>query len=199
MAIYVPGKRTRNNKVGSPKRTLVAVLSLTAMVDLFTVLVVFLLQNYATTGVAIDIPEGVKLPAAKEVKDLKPANVVVISATELRVNNMKVLNIEQVKTQEDWLIPELETQLADIIKKGEDQKKEIGQQLKTAVSKIQNQDNVVKEEDEEFRRITIQADKTVDFLTLKKVMYTITEAGMKEMNFAVLKNESGTATPSKTN
>jgi biopolymer transport protein ExbD len=36
-------------------------------------------------------------------------------------------------------------------------------------------------------KITIQADKSVDFLTVKKVMYTVTEAGIAEINFAVIK------------
>jgi biopolymer transport protein ExbD len=35
--------------------------------------------------------------------------------------------------------------------------------------------------------MTIQADQKIDFLTLKKVMYTATEAGIVQINFAVLK------------
>ena len=36
-------------------------------------------------------------------------------------------------------------------------------------------------------RVTIQADENAHFLQVKKVMYTLTEAGVKEMNFAVIK------------
>ena len=45
MAIYVPGKRDRRGVRAGAKRNVVAVLQLTAMVDMFTVLVVFLLQK----------------------------------------------------------------------------------------------------------------------------------------------------------
>jgi biopolymer transport protein ExbD len=45
------------------------------------------------------------------------------------------------------------------------------------------------QEIDEFRKITIQSDKDVDFLTVKKVMYSVTEAGMLEINFAVMKKE----------
>ena len=46
MPIFTPGKRDRSNrKVGATQRSAVAVLSLTAMVDMFTVLAVFLLQT----------------------------------------------------------------------------------------------------------------------------------------------------------
>ncbi len=38
-----------------------------------------------------------------------------------------------------------------------------------------------------WNKVTIQSDKTIDFLTVKKVMYTITEAGAGEINFAVTK------------
>lgn len=51
MPIHVPGHRNRSGRQKKPvKRNAVAVLSLTAMVDMFTVLTVFLLQNYASTG-----------------------------------------------------------------------------------------------------------------------------------------------------
>ena len=41
MPIHVPGKRERRGRVVNKKRSAVAALSLVAMVDLFTVLVVF--------------------------------------------------------------------------------------------------------------------------------------------------------------
>ncbi len=187
MAIHVPGLRDRHGKRSGAKRSVVAVLSLTAMVDLFTVLVVFLLQNYATTGEVIDIPEGVKLPDAREVKDLKPANVVIVSDKGVAVNNKKVMEIQQVRASEDWDLTQLKQELAVLIQKGEDDKKAIGNQLKAAVEKIKVGDKAVGEEIDSFRKVTIQADKQLDFLTLKKVMYTVTEAGIVEINFAVMK------------
>jgi len=45
VAIYTPGLRSRRGRAKGSKRDAVAVLQLTAMVDLFTVLVVFLLQT----------------------------------------------------------------------------------------------------------------------------------------------------------
>ena len=34
--------------------------------------------------------------------------------------------------------------------------------------------------------MTLQADENIDFLSIKKVMFTLTEAGIKEINFAVV-------------
>ncbi|MEQ1664854.1 MAG: biopolymer transporter ExbD [Bdellovibrionales bacterium] len=187
MAIFVPGKRNRHGKKAGGKRSVVAALSLTAMVDLFTVLVVFLLQNYATTGEVLDIPEGVKLPDASVVKDLKPANVIIVSEKEIKFNNEFVQTFDQVKAQEDWEIASLKSKIELSIQKGEEGKKEIATQLKSAVEKIKAGDLAVEDEIDSFRKITIQADRQVDFLTLKKVMYTATESGIIEINFAVLK------------
>lgn len=188
MPIHVPGKRDRNGKVGASKRSVVAILSLTAMVDLFTVLVVFLLQNYATTGQVLDIPEGVSLPNASAVKELKPANVIVISSKEIAINNEQVATFEEVKAQQDWMIAALRTKVIQLIEEGEKEKSTLGNQIKTAVNTVK--DGAEEEEIDIFRKITIQADKEVDFLTLKKVMYTATESGIYEINFAVMKKEN---------
>lgn len=187
MAIYAPGKRDRHGKKSGAKRSVVAVLSLTAMVDLFTVLVVFLLQNYATTGEVLDIPEGVKLPEAKEVKDLKPANVIIVSDKDIKLNNETVALFSDVKSRTDWEIPQLAQKIQQVIVKGEEDKVALTNRLKSAVEKIKSGDKATEDEIDAFRKITIQADKNIDFLTLKKVMYTATEAGIFEINFAVLK------------
>lgn len=188
MAIQIPGIRDRHGRRASTKRSVVAVLSLTAMVDLFTVLVVFLLQNYATTGEVIEIPEGVKLPDAREVKELKPANVVIVSEKGLALNNDKLMDFQQVKGQTDWELGPLKEKLQQMIVKGEADKKALTSQIKTAVEKIKVGDKAIEQEIDGFRKVTIQADKDLDFLTLKKVMYTITEAGIVEINFAVMKS-----------
>src|SRR5437879_4701953 len=78
MAIRVPGNRKGAAKPG--KRVAVMVLNITAMVDMFTVLTVFLLQNYAQTNQVLPLVDNVDLPKAHETKELKPSNVVVVSA-----------------------------------------------------------------------------------------------------------------------
>lgn len=187
MPIQIPGKRNRRGKNLSAKRNVVAVLSLTAMVDLFTVLVVFLLQNYATTGEILEIPEGVSLPIAKAVKDLKPANVIIVSEKEILLNNEKVGNYADIKAQPDWEISLLRKLIEIVIRKGELEKRDLTNRFRNAVEKIKTGDESKVDEVDSYRKITIQADKKIDFLTLKKVMYTATESGIVEINFAVLK------------
>lgn len=190
MAIYVPGLRGKRGRPRSKGgRSAVVALNMTAMVDMFTVLCVFLLQNYATTNQVLPLPEKVDLPAAREVKELKPANVVIISVDGILLNNIKVAEFNQVKEQEDWMVVPLAQELEKAIQLGEQNKKSLGSQIRTAVKEAKQEPK--SEEIDDFRKVTVQSDKNVDFLTVKKIMYTVTEAGMREINFAVLKKPEG--------
>ncbi|MCB0377563.1 MAG: biopolymer transporter ExbD [Bdellovibrionales bacterium] len=194
MAIYAPGKRSRHGKAGGSKRSTVVVLSLTAMVDMFTVLAVFLLQNYRVEE--IQLKKSVPLPEASAVKKLKPAHVVVVTKDEIFLDEEPVAKFEVVKEQEHWLIVPLQEGLAKAI---EEKKKEMESGLKNAIAETFKKDGepMTEEEREEMRakkyaygRVTMQADKDIDMLTVKKIMYTLTEAGASLINFAVVPKEN---------
>lgn len=190
MAIYAPGKRSRRGKASGAKKSLVVILSLTAMVDMFTVLAVFLLQNYRVEE--IQLKKSVPLPEATAVKKLRPAHVVVVTTDEIFLDETPVARFETVKEQEHWLIIPLQEGLQKAIA---DKKLEMESGLKNALKAAvgdKSMDQMTEEEKEEERakryawgRVTMQADKDIDFLTIKKVMYTITEAGASLINFAV--------------
>lgn len=188
MPIHAPGERFRYSKLmrkKKGKRDVVAILSLTAMVDMFTVLVVFLLQNYNVTGQVLYIPKEVVLPKAEKIKELKPAVVVTISNKEILLDKTQVITYEQLAQQEAWMIQELEVGVKAALQKArEDYEKSLQTKLQNAVDAARGEE----EKDlKPWNKVTIQADKGIDFLTVKKVMYTVTEAGAGEINFAVNK------------
>lgn len=184
MPIYAPGKRNRKNKIMTGgKRGLVAILSLTAMVDMFTVLTVFLLQNYKSTGEVLFIPKEVVLPNAAETKELTPAHVVTVSNKYVFLDQEIIADFEDVKNQKDWLVRPLYQKLIDAIQKSEVDNRKA---LKTQIKKVVGNQQKTEKEINQFRRVTVQADKKIDFLTVKKIMYTVTEAGAEEINFAVM-------------
>ncbi|MEC9281982.1 MAG: biopolymer transporter ExbD [Bdellovibrionota bacterium] len=183
MPIHIPGKRDRHNKIAKGKRTAVASLSLTAMVDMFTVLTIFLLQNYKETGEVIQLRNDMELPKATQIRELKPANVVIVTKEMILVNENPAIPLPQVAKQQQWLIFPLyqlmqQTMEADRLEHEQD----IKNKLKSTVASLQEKQ--IQEKD--FRKVTLQADKDTDFLTVKKVMYTLTEAGASEIHFAVL-------------
>lgn len=161
-------------------------LSLTAMVDMFTVLAVFLLQNYKSDANLIDVSDKVELPQASAVKELKPAHVIVVSKQNVMVDKDNVLTIEQARASSDWKLEPLFLRLQDEFKKSDEALQAPLQALKAADPEADQKRR------DDARRITVQADKSIDFLTVKKVMYTITEAGGSEVNFAVIKDEKST-------
>lgn len=189
MPIYAPGRRDRHNRpLRAGGRSVIASLSLTAMVDMFTVLAVFLLQNYQTTGEVIELTDNVELPKANAVKELRPAHVVVISKDRIMLDKEPIATFAQVKEQQDWMIEPLSLRLQQIFAEADQRRKAIVNQVKEAVEETRP-DTVQKDDPADDRRVTVQADKSIDFLTVKKVMLTVTEAGASEINFAVLKDE----------
>lgn len=188
MAIFVPGRRDHRNRPlnANGKRSIVAMLSMTAMVDMFTVLAIFLLQNYESTDQVIEITDKVQLPKAGAVKEIKPATVVIVSKTNITVNNDNVAQYQQVKEQQDWMIASLQQKLQAEFKHLEEKRHGPLGNIRKAVDAAKELSE--KEQKLNDSRVTVQADKSVDFLTLKKVMFTVTEAGASQINFAVLKD-----------
>ncbi|MBE8162711.1 MAG: hypothetical protein HAW63_01835 [Bdellovibrionaceae bacterium] len=164
MPIHVPGYRSQ--KLQANKEEIKSTLSLTPLIDLFVVLAAFLLQQFLQNGEAVELQDSVALPQASIVKPLRPSLVIVLSKEKIAVNNTKVATFDDLKNQKQWIFAPLLKAL----------KKEI---VLTKEKDSKKANNNIK--------VTIQADKDIDFLSIKKIMYTITESGLSEMSFAVIK------------
>lgn len=190
MPIYAPGKRDPRHRrsVMNSSRSAVTGLSLTSMVDMFTILVVFLLMNYSSTGEIIYIPKDVKLPKASQTKELKPAHIVTLTQTDVILDKDTVAKLEDVKAQKDWMVPALRDHLVAALKLDEAKAKE-NQAIRHSLPGAPTPD-ASKDADNNAKKITVQADRDQDFLTIKKIMFTVTEAGAEEINFAVIKKKN---------
>lgn len=188
MPIQKPGQRFRYHRIlgrRKGKRSLTALLSLTAMVDMFTVLAIFLLQNYNVKDFIVYTPKEVVLPKATSIKELKPAFVITISNKEILLDKTPVISFEEVRNHNDWLIQPLFDHLQQgLIKSKQDYEAKLQSQLRNVVEKARGEEE---NDPNAWKKITIQSDKDIDFLTVKKIMYTVTEAGAGEINFAVVK------------
>lgn len=190
MAIRKPGERFRYHNIlrrRGGKRSVTAILSLTAMVDMFTVLVIFLLQAYSSNPTILINPEEVSLPKAQETKELKPAAVVTISKGNVYVEKVKVATMEEVKASTDWVLPKLQQELYSFL---QIKKAEYDSQLRTRIQNIIGTEPAPTEDPNQWKKVTLQADKDIDYLSVKKVMYTVSAAGAGEINFAVMKKDS---------
>jgi len=136
MAIFKPGQRHRYHNILSRKngkRSVTATLSLTAMVDMFTVLVIFLLQAYSSNPTVLINPEEVKLPQAEATKELKPAAVITIAKGNVYVEKLQVATMEEVKASVDWILPAMRDELIKLLQV---KKQEYDSLLRTRVQNI---------------------------------------------------------------
>ena len=97
---------TRNHKQAQFKKTLLVSLSLTAMVDMFAVLVIFLLQSFSATPELVVI-KGVELPVAASGSEIKETPVLAIAGGELFLDQKLVGNLKEVLKRPDELMARL--------------------------------------------------------------------------------------------
>ena len=177
MPIVTPGKRPakrfeRSKILGGKmlrgKKATNADLNVVPMVDMMTMLVIFLLQQYSSTGEVLYMQKDIKLPTASHGQIIDVAPVVAISPGEVVITGVKVADIADLDRDGGYLnIPALEERLRDEKKRWDF---------------IHQQDPNKKWEGE----VNIQADKTVPFRIVKRVMYSCGVAGYFNLNFAAL-------------
>ena len=159
----VPLKFVRKGSHG--KKSTYAELTLTSMVDMLMLLVVFLLQTFSASGELTMVSKNIVLPEAINFKDLERASVIGVSKESVTLDGQPVANAETLNnnTSTDWKITELNDSLL---------------QLK--------QNYKLLHPGEDFKGLVIvQADRGVDFKVIKKVLYTCAVAGYNNVNFAV--------------
>jgi biopolymer transport protein ExbD len=138
-------------------------LPLTSLMDVFTILVFFLLFHSAG-GEAIEAPKQIKLP--ESVVEAKPrvTIVILVSPEVVVVQGAAVIKTADLLNLQADTVDEITQRLKQL------ERNIIGITTKTAV---------------ERKEITILADKTLPFRALKKIMSTCTGSGYGKISLAV--------------
>ncbi len=68
-------------------------LNLMPMLDIFSILITFLLMSYSTDPVSYDVNSGVELPESMTLSALDELPAIKVTKTEIFVNDLKVANI----------------------------------------------------------------------------------------------------------
>jgi biopolymer transport protein ExbD len=188
MPIVTPGKRPAKRfekskilggKFTRGRRSTNAELNVVPMVDMMTMLVIFLLAQFSSTGEVLYMQKDIKLPDARHGQMIEIAPVVAIGADQVVVTGVKVADIPDLDRDSGYLnIPTLEERLRDEKKRWEFIHKS---------DPSSKWDGVV----------NIQADKTVPFRIVKRVMYSCGVAGYFNVNFAAIDAGSVAATQSE--
>jgi biopolymer transport protein ExbD len=140
-------------------------LSLTAMIDMFSTLVVFLLLNFSATGEAYFVSKNVTIPQASNARPLESLPLVSIAKEGVSIDALGVVGTNPtVMTADDWEMPGLVAAL-EKIKGSQQQLVEAGILPKPEVN--------------------IQADQDLSVVYLKRVMNVLISEGFTGINFAV--------------
>lgn len=143
-------------------------MNLTSLMDVFTILVFFLLVNSSNSDV-LNPPKNIKLPSS--IVDTAPKETAVIMVSK----DVVTVQGEVVAT------------VADIIASKKDAIVEISNKLKSIKNHVIG---VSTKAIAESREVTILSDKGVPFKVLKKVMSSCTFAGYDKISLALI--EKGT-------
>src|SRR5512134_4159495 len=128
MPIVTPGKRPAKRfeksrilggKMGRGHKSLNADLNVVPMVDMMTLLVIFLLQQFSSTGEVLYMQKDIKLPEARHGQSIEPAPVIAISGAQLSMDGRLISETIAIKNDPYLAIPALEEQLRDAKKRWE--------------------------------------------------------------------------------
>jgi biopolymer transport protein ExbD len=148
-------------------------LNVTPLVDMFVILVLFLIANFSATGEILQMTKDVELPSAAHTEELTIAPVVLVSKEEVIVSGTSIGRIDDLSREDYSNIPALEEKLREEKKRFED------------LHNAANDSGAFKGE------INIQADKASQFKIIKKVMMSCSQAGFGNISFATLSSGGG--------
>lgn len=137
-------------------------LNITSMTDMFTLLLVFLLQNFAASAVEINPVEGLTLPQSNSYKNPTDILQVSVSLNEIKVADKVIAKVQDRQIATADVDPQDTNFIQPLFKELQERAKD------PKARKGDEQDN---------GQLLLQADKSLPYQTLRKVMYTASMAG----------------------
>jgi biopolymer transport protein ExbD len=181
MAIVTPGKRPGDRIAASRvfgkkflrgKKGQYASLMLTSLVDVMTIIVIFLLMNFSANGEVLYMSKDIKLPDAYHGAMLERAPVISVSADAVTFDGKMLLQTADIEKGDVLNVPELEDALRE---------------EKRRYEQIHANDP-----DHPFRGlVNVQADRRIPFKVIKRVMFACNQSGFGNINFAALSRSTG--------
>ena len=189
MAIVTPGKRPGDRiaasrvfgkKFARGKKQGYASLMLTSLVDMFTIIVIFLLMNFSANGEVLYMSKDIKLPDAYHGAQLERAPVISVSGDSVTFDGKLLLSTADLEKGDVLNVPELEDALRD---------------EKRRYEQIHANDP-----DHPFKGlVNVQADRRIAFKVIKRVMFACNQSGFGNINFAALSREGAGKTVTAAN
>ncbi len=149
-----------------------AKLNITSMMDMFTIILVFLLKSFSTEGQLVTPATGLLLPTSSIERTAKNALSIQVAKDKVVVEDVVVLNgneFEAVMKQKDFMITPLHNVLTKYTEEGKKSAEIFGKEFSG--------------------EITIQGDVNIPYKLLTRIMYTCGQSGYPNMNLIVYRKE----------
>ena len=149
-------------------------IQITSMVDMFVILLVFLLKTYSTSPVNITPKEGMQMPESTATAD--PVDVVklMVSQDGVFVEDKKVMELEKGRVPASFADANDPSFLKSLYEALDERAK-----MAQSISKVND--------DFEFDgKVLMQADRDLPYELLQKIMYTSMMAGYADVKLAVV-------------
>lgn len=157
-------RNTRRIKRMSRNRVKITKMNLTSLMDVFTILVFFLLVNSGSVEV-LDAPKEVSLPESQVETKPRETVVIFVSPEEILVQGEAAGLVEDVLTGNDVPLNNVRVRLAEL------KSNIIGTSTLTVAAS---------------QEVTILADKSVPFTVVKQLMSACTGEGYENVSLAVV-------------
>ena len=158
-------RNTRRIKRMSRNRVkMVTKMNLTALMDVFTILVFFLLVNSGSVEL-VEAPKNVQLPESRVETKPRETVVIFVSPEDVLVQGQIVARVDDILEGQAGIFDSLTSRLAEL--KGNI----IGPSTLSVAGSLE---------------VTILADKSVPFVVIRRIMTTCTDEGYENVSLAVI-------------
>jgi len=156
-------RNSRRIKRMGRNRMKISKMNLTSLMDVFTILVFFLLVNSGSVEV-LDTPKEVSLPESRVETKPRETVVIFISPTEVLVQGQLVALVDEIIEDKTSVLEPIAARLAQLK----------GSVIGTSTMAVSTS-----------QEVTILADKSVPFTVIKTIMSTCTGEGFENVSLAV--------------
>ena len=161
-------KKLRKNKASTVKAVKP---QMTSLIDIMTILLVFLLKSFSSEGEIVTPSKGLVLPESTAKKKPELALRIAITRRDLLVEGEKIVSLKKMMRRKDLIIPELERLL--------ERRRAITEKISEGSTHIEFKGDVL-----------IEADRKIRFKMLQRIMYTCGQIGFSNFSLLVIKKES---------
>ena len=164
-------RNTRRIKRMSRNRLKITKMNLTSLMDVFTILVFFLLVNSGSVEL-VEAPKDVELPQSFEESKPRETVVISVSAEDVLVQGRLVAKVADILEGQEASLDPLAFRLAEL------KENIVGPATMTVA---------------DSQEVTILADKSVPFIVVRKVMSACTGEGYENVSLAVVQKATQVA------